>query len=58
MSPLVKPLLLEAYWSAVAVAEDLGSKLVEFPGRHAGYMTNPAAFVRRLHEVLDAAPGS
>ncbi|HVU70410.1 MAG TPA: alpha/beta hydrolase [Ktedonobacteraceae bacterium] len=48
----------EAYWSAVAVAEGLGSKLVEFPGRHAGYVTNPAAFVRRLHEVLDAAPRS
>lgn len=46
----------ETYWSAVAVAERLGTPLVEFPGRHVGYMTNPAAFVQRLHEVLSETP--
>ncbi len=46
----------ETYWSAVAVAERLGTPLVEFPGRHVGYLTNPAAFARRLHEVLSDAP--
>lgn len=46
----------EIYWSAVAVAEGLGSRLVEFPGRHIGYVTNPAAFAQRLHEVLSEAP--
>lgn len=45
----------ETYWSAVAVAERLGTTLVEFPGRHVGYLTNPAAFARRLHEVLSEA---
>ena len=42
----------ETYWSAVAVAEGLGTRLVEFPGRHIGYVTNPTAFAQRLHEVL------
>jgi hypothetical protein len=42
----------ETYWSAVAVAERLGTTLVEFPGRHVGYVTNPTAFARRLDEVL------
>ncbi len=47
----------EAYWSAHAVAAGLGSRLVEFPGRHVGYVTNPAAFAQRLHEVLSGTPG-
>jgi len=46
----------EAYWSAVAVAERLGTRLVEFPGRHVGYVTNPAAFAQCLHEVLSETP--
>src|SRR5262249_24776861 len=46
----------ETYWSAVAVAELLGTTLVEFPGRHVGYVTNPAAFAQRLHEVLSETP--
>jgi pimeloyl-ACP methyl ester carboxylesterase len=46
----------ETYWSAVAVAERLGTTLVEFPGRHVGYLTNPAAFTRRLLDVLSDAP--
>lgn len=40
------------YWSAVAVAEQLGTSVVEFPGGHVGYATNPKAFTRRLYEVL------
>ncbi len=46
----------ETYWSAGAVAEHLGTALVEFPGRHVGYMTSPAAFAQRLHEVLSETP--
>lgn len=46
----------EAYWSAIAVAERLGTTLVEFPGRHVGYVTNPAVFAQRLHEVLSKTP--
>lgn len=42
------------FWSASAVADRLDSTLVEFPGRHVGYVTNPEAFARRLHEVLSA----
>jgi hypothetical protein len=41
-----------AYWSAVAVAEQLGTTLVEFPGQHVGYMTHPRVFAQRLREVL------
>lgn len=48
----------ETYWSAVAVAEGLGTRIVEFPGRHIGYVTNPTAFAQRLHEVLSEAPVS
>lgn len=47
----------ETYWSAAAVAERLGTTLVEFPGRHVGYVTNPVAFVQRLYEVLSETPG-
>lgn len=41
-----------AYRCAVAVAERLGTTVVEFPSHHAGYMTHPQAFAQRLREVL------
>jgi pimeloyl-ACP methyl ester carboxylesterase len=41
------------YRSAVAVADLLGTTLVEFPGHHAGYVTHPRAFAARLHELLE-----
>ncbi len=40
------------YRGAVAVAERLERSVVEFPGHHAGYVSHPQAFARRLHEVL------
>lgn len=42
----------ETYWSALAIAKGLGTEVVDFPGRHVGYVTNPSAFAQRLHEVL------
>lgn len=44
------------YQSALAVADRLGTAIVEFPGRHIGYVTNPRAFAQRLHEVLSEVP--
>lgn len=41
-----------AYRCAVAVAERLGTTIVEFPSHHAGYITHPRAFAERLREVL------
>jgi pimeloyl-ACP methyl ester carboxylesterase len=41
-----------AYRCAVAVAERLGTTVVEFPSHHVGYMTHPRAFAERLREVL------
>jgi pimeloyl-ACP methyl ester carboxylesterase len=35
-----------------AVAARLGVPVVEFPGKHAGYVESPAAFAVRLREVL------
>lgn len=40
------------YLSAAAVADRLGTHIVEFPGRHVGYVSNPRAFAPRLCEVL------
>lgn len=44
------------YLSAVAVADRLGTKIVDFPGRHVGYVSNPRAFAQRLREVLVERP--
>jgi pimeloyl-ACP methyl ester carboxylesterase len=44
------------YRSAVAVADRLETTIVEFPGRHVGYVTNARAFAQRLHEVLGGVP--
>ncbi len=40
------------YRCAVAVADLLGTTVVEFPSHHAGYMTHPKAFAERLRDVL------
>jgi pimeloyl-ACP methyl ester carboxylesterase len=40
------------YRCAMAVAEGLGTVVVEFPSHHVGYMTHPRAFAERLGDVL------
>jgi hypothetical protein len=40
------------YRGATAVAEHLGTAVVEFPSHHVGYMTHPRAFAERLGKVL------
>lgn len=42
------------YQSASAIANQLKMTLVEFPGRHVGYLTHPELFAQRLHTVLQA----
>jgi acetyltransferase/esterase len=39
----------------VVLAEQLGTEVTEFPGGHAGYVTDPEAFAARLTEVLSSA---
>jgi pimeloyl-ACP methyl ester carboxylesterase len=41
-----------AHRAAVALAEQLGTAPVTFPGDHGGYGGHPAAFAERLHQVL------
>jgi pimeloyl-ACP methyl ester carboxylesterase len=41
-----------AYRSAVAIADRLGTSVVEFPGHHGGYGSHPKEFVEKLAEVL------
>jgi pimeloyl-ACP methyl ester carboxylesterase len=38
--------------AANALAERLGTDVIEFPGDHGGLMTQPEAFAARLHSVL------
>jgi pimeloyl-ACP methyl ester carboxylesterase len=38
--------------AAVRLADQLGTPVVEFPGDHGGFMTNPGHFGRRLDQVL------
>jgi pimeloyl-ACP methyl ester carboxylesterase len=45
------------YRCAVLVAEHLGTSVVEFPGHHTGYFTQPKAFAARLRDVLSDGPG-
>lgn len=40
------------YLCASRLAERLGTHLVEFPGHHAGYVTQPQAFAEQLCDVL------
>jgi hypothetical protein len=35
-----------------ALAERLGTEVVEFPSHHAGYISYPKAFAKKLVEVL------
>jgi pimeloyl-ACP methyl ester carboxylesterase len=42
------------YLCAARLAERLGTTVVEFPGHHAGYVSQPRAFAERLREVLGA----
>ncbi|MFC4588786.1 alpha/beta fold hydrolase [Sphaerisporangium corydalis] len=39
--------------AATALAERLGTPVVEFPGDHAGFVMRPAEFAEALHGVLD-----
>lgn len=41
------------YHSAEALASQLGTAFVEFPGGHNGYVLHPRAFAERLHDVFD-----
>lgn len=41
------------YQGATAVAERLGTTVVDFPSNHVGYMTHPQAFAAQLRDVLD-----
>jgi acetyltransferase/esterase len=41
-----------AYRPAVLLAERFSTQVVDFPGDHVGYATQPAAFAARLREVL------
>jgi pimeloyl-ACP methyl ester carboxylesterase len=43
------------YLCASRLAELIGAPLVEFPGHHAGYVTQPRAFAERLRDVLETA---
>src|SRR5258708_25534340 len=41
------------YHPAAWLAERFGTQVVDFPGDHAGYATQPAAFAAKLREVLN-----
>jgi pimeloyl-ACP methyl ester carboxylesterase len=43
-----------AHDTGLALAQRLGTKVVPFPGGHAGFLTHPAAFAQQLHAVLQA----
>jgi pimeloyl-ACP methyl ester carboxylesterase len=42
--------------TALALAGQLGTVAVSFPGGHGGYNDNPAAFAAKLHQVLLGVP--
>jgi pimeloyl-ACP methyl ester carboxylesterase len=44
------------YQNAVAMADKLGTTVMEFPGHHVGYISHPRAFAARLQEVLGETP--
>ena len=44
------------YQNAVAMADKLGTTVVEFPGHHVGYVSHPRAFATRVQEVLGETP--
>jgi pimeloyl-ACP methyl ester carboxylesterase len=41
-----------AYRCAAALADRLGTEVMEFPGGHSGFVTHPRAFAERLREIL------
>jgi hypothetical protein len=41
--------------SAEALAEQLGSPLVRFPGDHGGFMADPAGFAAAIRQVAAAS---
>lgn len=41
-----------AHRSAAAIADELGTAVVDFPGDHTGFQGEPEAFTRILHKVL------
>jgi pimeloyl-ACP methyl ester carboxylesterase len=47
-----------AYRAAAALADRLGTKVVQFPGDHGGFTTHPEAFAMRLHDVLATSHGA
>jgi pimeloyl-ACP methyl ester carboxylesterase len=44
------------YRASRALADQIGSHFVEFPGGHNGYVLHPRGFAGRLREVLDDLP--
>lgn len=40
------------YQCSVALADSLGTVVVEFPGNHAGFVDYPLEFAERLHECF------
>jgi acetyltransferase/esterase len=42
-----------AYRVSAAIADSLGTEVVEFPGGHVGWLMRHAEFATTLHEVLD-----
>lgn len=44
------------YQNALAMANKLGTSVVEFPGHHVGYVSHPRAFAAKLQEVLAETP--
>jgi hypothetical protein len=47
-----------AHRCALALAGELGTPPVEFPGGHAGFVTHPQAFAARLCEALERQAGA
>jgi pimeloyl-ACP methyl ester carboxylesterase len=45
-----------AYRCVAALADRLGTEVMEFPGGHGGFVTHPRAFAERLREVLGHQP--
>jgi pimeloyl-ACP methyl ester carboxylesterase len=44
-----------AYRCTIAVAEHMGTNVVEFPSNHMGYMTHPGAFAEQLRNIFATA---
>jgi hypothetical protein len=43
---------ISVHHCADALADRLGTQVVEFPGAHNGYIIHPKAFAHKLREVL------